>query len=94
MASGADVQEKLKKGYYSVKERAGKSEVWKKFVSIIDEDGKELPFVACKECMQVLAYTTKIGNSHLNRYVCFIYLSFEKFIFACLINQYSVAYMY
>jgi len=67
-AATIDVRRKLQKGEYQLKQRDGKAAVWTMFSGIIDvSSGIVVPFVQCNACLNILAYTIKIGSSHLSR---------------------------
>ena len=50
---------------------SGKSVVWKTFGIIIDHEGSDLDFVACKQCYHVLAYYVhQIDTTALKKHKC------------------------
>ena len=51
------------------KKTEGKSKVWSQF-DLIACDGEAVPFVACRECRTVYAYTLKDGTSSLSSHKC------------------------
>ena len=55
--SSAEVTSRLKSGKYRLRSvSAGKSDVWNSFGLVVDEEGDELDFAACKLCHQALTY--------------------------------------
>lgn len=49
----------------------GRSDVWKDFGVVTDQDGKVLPYAACKSCFTVVSYTgRKSGTNSLKRHKC------------------------
>ena len=69
----ARLRSKLKCGIYKLRENisATKSKVWKTFRRIVDDDGKELEWVACRYCFAVFKHRGRShGTSTLTRHKC------------------------
>jgi hypothetical protein len=49
-----------------------KSEVWLRFVEVVDENNKYIGYVSCKNCDQIYKYNYKDGTSSLKRHVCHV----------------------
>ena len=65
------VTSSLKSGEYKIRFCSkGKSDVWKECGLVIDREGAELNFAACKSCHQTLAYSSCVGTSALKRHKC------------------------
>ncbi|CAJ0851345.1 4781_t:CDS:2, partial [Entrophospora sp. SA101] len=58
------------KNVNSVNNNNVKSEVWLRFVEIVDANNKYIGYVACKNCDQIYKYNYKDGTSSLKRHVC------------------------
>lgn len=66
------VQRKLLYGDYKIRQvTAGKSEVWKTFGIVVDNNDTDLNFAACRNCNHVLSFNGRqTGTSSLTRHKC------------------------
>ena len=63
--TASSVKLSLKSGEYKIRFCSkGKSDVWKECGLVIDREGAELNFAACKSCHQAFAYLSRIGTNY------------------------------
>jgi hypothetical protein len=68
--SPEQIKLKLKNNELITQEKKGKSEVWQKFLEIINIQKQFIGYVLCKNCEQIFTYSQKSGTSHLLRHHC------------------------
>ena len=67
------MKKKLINNEFTIKSVSLKSDVWKTFGFVCDEEGSEIGFVACKKCNTVLAFKCgKTGTSTMSRHMCVV----------------------
>ena len=65
------VHDKLKSGEYTISaNKQGKSEVWRNFGYVNDENGRRTNFVACKACKQPYSHCRGNGTSIMKNHKC------------------------
>ena len=89
MPSQSAVEDNLKSGSYKFRvPQKARSEVWKRFGIVIDQDGHDLPYAACIKCLGTVAYTGKgTGTSSMMRHKCRTIFSNQLTIKSCISGE-------
>ena len=68
---GKELRDNLSSGEFTLSEVSGKSNVWKNFKLIVQENTQTcVGYVQCQKCLNFFSYNSKSGTSHLRRHNC------------------------
>ena len=72
MSALSGITSKLSSGSYRIRSvSSGKSEVWKIFGLVVDENGDDLDYAACKFCHYAISYRGRVtGTTTLKKHKC------------------------